>query len=237
MFRNSRYNTEVCKLVFPGLMLLFLAFSCSNRQESVKKLPIYGSREAIEKTDENDKTLTDTLYHSIGDFSFVDQDSSQITPETFKNKIYVTDFFFTTCPSICPKMTAQMIRVYEKYKNNPRVKILSHTIDPTHDTVQVLREYARNLGVSSDTWHFVTGNKEDLFQMGRKNYMVAVVEDENAEGGFFHGGHFLLIDANKHIRGIYDGTDPLDVSELLEDIPILLEEMGDKNEENKNIDL
>jgi len=225
MFRNCKYNFKPSIFISLGIILLFFTVSCEKRTTEIKKLPIYGSREAVEKTDNDGKTITDTLYHTIGDFSFVDQDSNFITPQTFEKKIYVTDFFFSTCPSICPKMAAQMLRVYETYENEERFKILSHTIDPAHDTVQVLKAYAENLGVNASTWHFVTGKKEDLFNMGKKNYMIAVVEDEAAAGGFFHGGHFLLIDHNKHIRGIYDGTDSLEVSELIDDIPILLNEL------------
>jgi protein SCO1/2 len=217
-------DNYVLSTVYYVLAILLIS-ACGGKYESIKKLPIYGSREPVSKVNSNGETITDTLYHTIGDFSFIDQDSSQITAETFDNKIYVTDFFFTTCPSICPKMTAQMVRVYETFEYEDRFKILSHTIDPAYDSVAVLREYANNLGVNSATWHFVTGKKEDLFTMGKKNYMIAVVEDENVEGGFFHGGHFLLIDHNKHIRGIYDGTDSLDINELLTDIPILLNEL------------
>lgn len=231
-FRNCKYKLKPSIFTSLGIILLFFALSCEKRTVKVKKLPIYGSRQAVEKTDSDGKTIMDTLYHSIGDFSFVDQDSNTITPKSFDNKIYVTDFFFSTCPSICPKMAAQMLRVYETYENDKRFKILSHTIDPAHDSVQVLKEYAENLGVSASTWHFVTGKKEDLFNMGKKNYMIAVVEDEEAAGGFFHGGHFLLIDHNKHIRGIYDGTDSLEVSELIDDIPVLLNEL-----ENEKLDL
>ncbi|MBT34039.1 MAG: SCO family protein [Thalassobius sp.] len=204
---------------------LVLIVSCET-QQTEKKLLIYGSREIVEKTDENNKTFNDTIYHTISNYQFVDQDSDFVTPETFSNCIYVTDFFFTTCPSICPKMTAQMMRVYEEFEENPKVKMLSHSIDPTHDTVAVLKEYADNLGVKSEKWHFVTGTRDDIFEMGRKNYMVAVVEDENAEGGFFHGGHFILVDNHRRIRGIYDGTDSLDVNNLLNDIPILLKEVN-----------
>ena len=215
--------------IFIKLFICFLIISCEKPQQE-KSLLIYGSREIVERTDENNKTFIDTIYHTIGDFTFIDQDSSIITSQTFSNSIYVTDFFFTTCPSICPKMTAQMMRVYEQFENNNQVKILSHSIDPEHDSVTVLKEYANNLGVKSDKWHFVTGDKKEIFEMGEKNYMVAIVEDENVDGGFFHGGHFLLVDHKKHIRGIYDGTDSLDVKELINDIHVLL------NELNKDLD-
>ena len=122
--------------------------SCTPKAEEEKQLPILGPREP-NVTMVDGKPKVDTIYHSIPDFNFINQDSQQVTQKTVAGKIYVADFFFTSCPSICPKMKSQMLRVYEKYKENPNVILLSHSIDPAHDTVAVLKEYAERLGVKS----------------------------------------------------------------------------------------
>ena len=117
-----------------------------------------------------------------------------------------------------------MLRVYEKYKGNKKVKILSHSIDPKHDTLAVLKDYAERLGVSSDQWHFVTGDKEEIFDLAQKSYMVSVLEDQEAPGGVVHSGAFLLLDSKRRIRGHYDGTKAEEVDKLMNDMDILLKE-------------
>jgi len=218
-----------------GVYSLFLVFSfssCSSEenQEGTAGLPYLGRHDFVEKT-VNNETVVDTLYHQVADFSFMDQDSSIVTPETFDNKIYVTDFFFTSCPTICPVMKTQMLRVYESFKDNKEVALLSHTIDPVHDTVAVLRDYAERLGVSSDKWHFVTGEKDEIYDMGLKSYMVTAMEDENEPGGYIHSGAFILVDKDRHIRGMYDGTKPEQVDILIRDINKLLQS-EQKNQES-----
>ncbi|QMU29118.1 SCO family protein [Adhaeribacter radiodurans] len=211
-------------LLLPGLL-----FSCSQTESTQNTLPILGERETVEQVI-NGKTVTDTIYHQIPDFSFINQDSQQVTSQTLAGKIYVTDFFFTTCPTICPKMKSQLLRVYEKFKNNDQVVLLSHTIDPQHDSVAVLRDYAERLGVSSNKWHFVTGAKDSVYAIAAK-YMVTAGEDENEAGGFVHSGAFILVDTNRHVRGIYDGTIAEQVDKLIQDIPLLLAE---KSQHAKN---
>ncbi len=185
-------------------------------------MPILGEREAVEK-EVNGQTVVDTVYHQVPDFAFVNQDSQQVTQQTVAGKIYVTDFFFTSCPSICPKMKSQMLRVYEKFKDNPDVLLLSHSIDPEHDTVAVLKDYAERLSVESNKWHFLTGEKDSIYDMA-SNYLVAAQQDGEAEGGFTHGGHFILVDGQRRIRGVYDGTEEASVDQLIRDIPLLLNE-------------
>ncbi|WP_064196923.1 MULTISPECIES: SCO family protein [Emticicia] len=187
-------------------------FSCDN---SSRKLPILGEREFING---------DSVYHTIPDFSFVNQDSAVITNKNYEDKIYVTDFFFTTCPTICPVMKKQMLRVYEKYKTNPKVGILSHSIDPRHDSVQVLREYAKRLGISGNMWNFVTGEKSKIYEIGEKSYYVTAGEDSTAAGGIIHSGAFILVDTRRRVRGVYDGTKETDVTKLLKDMDVLLNE-------------
>ncbi len=186
-------------------------------EEANSSLPILGRRYYDEATQ-------DTVYHTVGNFMFVNQDSATVTPATFEDKVYVTDFFFTSCPTICPTMKKQMLRVYDKFKDNPEVAILSHTIDPAYDTVALLHDYAERLGVSSPSWQFVTGEKDSIFNIALKSYMVTTAEEESAPGGLVHSGAFILVDKDRRIRGMYDGTVPEKVDVLMNDIERLLEE-------------
>ncbi len=204
------------------LSLAMLVIGCKNERPE-QKLPYLGRKE-VTPVKENNAIRYDTIYHTIDEFSFVDQDSNLVNNETFKNKIYIADFFFTTCPTICPIMKAQMLRIYETFKDNDQVMLLSHTIDPDYDTVALLHDFAERLGVSSNKWHFVTGNKEDIYDIGQNSYMVTSMEDENEPGGYIHSGAFILVDRDRHIRGLYDGTDEKEVNRLMKDIPRLLKE-------------
>ena len=201
-------------------LLITVYCSCSDSKE---KLPILGNREAITKT-VNGRQITDTLYHQIPDFEFINQDSVKITQKDFVGKIYVADFFFTTCPTICPKMKTQMLRIFKKFKDNPKVAILSHTIDPRHDTPSVLKEFSKNLGIQNSMWQMVTGDKAKIYEIGQKSYMVSATDDPTQPGGIVHSGAFILVDKNHHIRGIYDGTEPERVDKLMADMEILLNE-------------
>lgn len=205
------------------LIMILAAFTACIPETKDQKLPILGRQEIVERI-EDGKVFYDTVAHTIDNFAFVNQDSSLVTNETFKDKVYVADFFFTTCPTICPKMKKEMLRVYDKYKDNPNVAILSHTIDPTYDTVGLLKNYAERLGVSSDTWHFVTGDKDEIYEIGESSYMVTAGEDANEPGGFIHSGAFLLVDKQRRVRGVYDGTVSDQVDILMKDIDRLLKE-------------
>lgn len=151
------------------------------------------------------------------DFTLTNQDGAIITQKTLENKIYVTDFFFTSCPTICPKMTSQMLRIYEVFKGDKDVLLVSHSIDPTYDTVEVLSDYADRLDVKSDNWYFLTGDKSLIYDLADA-YMVTAMEDETAPGGYAHSGAFILLDKNKQIRGTYDGTVSEEVDLLIKDI-------------------
>ncbi len=205
---------------FWGLTLIFFVSSCKNND----KLPILGYKEA--KTEWKDgKEQTDTLYHTIPAFSFVNQDNKTVTEADFKDKIYVVDFFFTSCPTICPKMKQQLLRVYEKFDKNNKILLLSHSIDTKNDTVAVLKDYAARMKVKSPKWQFVTGKKENIYKMAQE-YLAAAQEDKDADGGYTHSGYLALIDTKKHIRGLYDGTKPESVDKLLLDIEKLEKEEG-----------
>jgi protein SCO1/2 len=191
-----------------GLLLIVLVIivGCKKKEPP---LPIFGQREVVG---------TDTVYHTIAKFQFVDQDSALITNETFKDQIYVADFFFTTCRTICPIMKTQMLRAYEATEQMPDVKFLSHSIDPEYDTVALLHDFAGRLGVSSERWHFVTGVKDSIYKIAQTSYFATAMEDKSEPDGFIHSGAFLLIDKKQRIRGKYDGTKVDDVNRLLTDI-------------------
>lgn len=202
-----------------GLILAVWLTGCQNEQ-----LPIFGQREVVTR-EVNGKQVTDTVYHTIAPFRFVNQDSTVITNEVFSGKIYVADFFFTSCRTICPIMKTQMVRVYEQVQDDSGVLILSHTIDPEYDTVGLLRDFANRLGVKSSTWHFATGQpKEYVFDLAQKSYFATAMEDKTEPDGFIHSGAFLLIDTHGRIRGKYDGTKEDDVNRLMKDIQRLKRE-------------
>jgi len=202
------------KIIISALIIIAATsiFSCEN---SSRKLPILGERAYVNG---------DSVYHTIPDFSFVNQDSCIITNKTYVGKIYVADFFFTTCPTICPVMKKQLLRIYEKYKENPKVGILSHTIDPRHDSVLVLKEYANRLGIEGKMWDFVTGERSKIYEIGEKSYYVTAGEDSTAAGGIIHSGAFILVDTKRRVRGIYDGTKDTDITKLIKDMEVLLNE-------------
>ncbi len=193
-----------------SLLVLLTLFAMGCQKKAEAPLPIYGERELVGK---------DTVYHTIGEFSFLDQDSTTITNSTFDNKIYVADFFFTSCRTICPIMKTQMLRVYDSIQNKNDVLLLSHTIDPEYDTVGLLHDYADRLGVNSAKWHFATGKpKEEVYKLAQLSYFSTAMEDKAEPDGFIHSGAFLLIDKHRRIRGKYDGTKEDDVNRLLADI-------------------
>ncbi len=197
--------------------------SCSSKND---KLPIYGNRDTISHLVEGKKVI-DTLYNTIPDFRFVSQNKDTISAKTLQNKIYIADFFFTSCPTICPVMKKNMLKVYEKIKGQQDIMILSHTIDPAHDSPAVLKQYATDLGVSGTQWLFVTGNREEIYKIGQKHYMVVAGADSTAKGGYIHSGAFILVDKAKHVRGVYDGTEKKTIDLLLLDIEKLRKEYED----------
>lgn len=205
--------------VIIGLAAVFLitALLVGKSNKSVRQLPFYGERVYSAEN-------RDTTYHRVGNFSFINQDGKTISQKDLDGNVYVTDFFFTTCQSICPRMTRQMNRIYKQFRNNPQVKILSHTVNPEFDSVPVLSSYAKQLEAKSDQWFFVTGKKKELYDVARKGYFLDASEGDGGPEDFIHNQNFALIDKHRHIRGYYDGTDSADVDRLMGDIKILLKE-------------
>lgn len=169
---------------------------------------------------------------TVPPFSFTDQNQKTITNETFKDKVYIVEFFFTTCPSICPIMTENMIKIQNDFLGNPKVGIASFSIDPAYDTPQVLKEYAQSKGITKPQWHLLTGEKEKIFKLANEGFNLYVGEATEVEGGFEHSGFFALVDQNGNIRSrkdehgnpivYYDGLEDKGIQMLKEDIKKLL---------------
>lgn len=210
------------KILFKYSLLAFALSSsliaCSTKSE--QQLPYIGEP-TINETTVDGKKVIDTVYHTIPTFSFLNQDSVFITEKNFDNKIYLANFFFTHCPSICPTMQRNMLKVYEKYKGDERISFLSHSIDFKYDAPSVLKAYAQKLGVEGSQWQFVTGSKKDIYGMADA-YLVYTKEDADVPGGYDHQGYLMLIDQDRHIRGAYDGTNDEQVAQLLKDLEIIL---------------
>jgi protein SCO1 len=205
-------------LSFIALILLFNA--CKNKTT----LPIYGERKPVTRV-VNGQSTTDTLYQTIPSFSYINQYGDSVTNKSLDGDIYVADFFFTTCPSICPIMQRNMLDVYHAFKDDNQFKIVSYTIDPQHDSVPILKKYADKLGIAGNSWWLLQGHKDATYLIAR-SYLVSV-EEKNPKGEYIHDGYFILVDKQKHIRGTYDGTKPEEVSKLIDDIKILKQETAE----------
>ena len=210
-----------------SFICVILGFSCDSSSKEKANLPILGNK-YTEEIVVNGKKKVDTVYHQIAPFSFLNQDGRTYTKADVQGKVYVADFFFTSCPTICPVMKTQMLRVFEKFKDEPDFRILSHSIDPTHDTVELLKDFSVRLGVpDATTWNFLTGDQEQIFEIGQTSYLTTAMEDKNEVGGYLHSGAFVLVDQKGRIRGVYDGTKEIQVNRLMNDIPKLLAENAD----------
>ncbi len=202
------------------LIFMVMILACGEVKNNFE-LPVLGRPEIVENTIDGETTY-DTIPHTIGQFELINQDSAVINNASLEDKIYVADFFFTSCPTICPTMKQQMLRVYDKFEQNPEVIIVSHTIDPEYDTVELLYDYAERLGVSSDKWHFLTGDKDDIYDLAESSYMVVAADQPDAPGGYVHSGAFILVDKKGRVRGVYDGTVSEQVDLLMKDMDWLL---------------
>ena len=185
-------------------------------------LTVYGPKSVATVTKDG-KTTIDSIDYMLPNFQFTDQDGNTVDSNTIKGRIFVADFFFTSCPSICPKMMKEMDMVYDKYKDNKDVIILSYSIDPVRDSVARLKNYERKIGFESSKWHLLTGNKDSIYSLADK-FLVSAAEDPDAPGGHIHSGNFILVDKHKRIRGYYNGVDEASVQKLMDEMDVLLNE-------------
>tara|TARA_B100001059_G_scaffold90640_1_gene89380 strand:+ start:8667 stop:9389 length:723 start_codon:yes stop_codon:yes gene_type:complete len=189
-------------------------------------LPIYQPAEV------NFKLVDSSLqhikkFHKISNFNLVNQNGNNISQEFYHNKIYVADFFFTTCPSICPIMTNNMLKVQEKIKNDPNVLIVSFSVDPKTDSVAQLKKYAKEKGVDDLKWNLLTGDKKQIYDLARKSFFVAEIDKDSDSNDIIHTENFVLVDPEKRIRGFYDGTNMDEIKNLISDLNLLKGEYQD----------
>lgn len=191
----------------------------------VKRLPVFAPGKNVNQELVDSTIVHIKKKHYIADFSLTNQNGITITQDDYTDKIYVADFFFTTCGTICPVMTSNMKKVQQAILLDNDIKLLSHTVMPEIDTVAQLKRYAVEKGVLNNKWNLVTGSKKEIYNLARKSYLVAKYDPTKEDGyGLVHTENFVLVDKQKRIRGMYDGTDDEDINRLLEDIVILKEE-------------
>lgn len=214
---------QVLRTVFRSgiaLVLISTISSCGGNKKPL--LPYYSSPDLTPQWVSEDSV---NMMHTVPSFTFTDQDGGPVTNDTFDNKVYVANFFFTSCPGICPKMISNIKIVADSFRNEERVKFISHSVTPELDTVQKLKAYAERYTINTRQWHLVTGNKADIYTLARKGYFADDEIGFNADSSeFLHTERMVLVDANKHIRGVYNGTVQLDALRMIEDIKILLKE-------------
>lgn len=212
-------SVSVIKTIVLLCCLVSLA-SCKNKIESQTemKLPYFNGSDFTPQWENRE--------HKIPEFSFVNQEGETVTNKTFEGKTYIADFFFTSCPGICPKLTKNMYSLQETYKNDNNIMLLSHTVMPWKDSISVLKQYAKKHDVNNKKWHLVTGNKDELYSIARNGYFAdedfIKTQDEN---NFIHTENFILVDEKGYIRGVYNGTLEIDVERLKRHINILQKEI------------
>lgn len=192
-------------------LLLTCLWSCMDKN---KQLPYLGQPVMVDGKQQQ---------HTVGDWAYVNQDSALVTNKDLSQKIYIADFFFTSCPSICPKVMKQMLRIHDEFKNNDNVQLVSFTLDPKRDNVSKLRLYGNNLGVESKNWWFLSGEQDATMDLANK-FFVTALKDDSVPGGFDHSGKIILVDKNGHVRSFSEGTDESKTPQFIEDVYKLLNE-------------
>lgn len=208
-------------------LLFFLSFLCScSMQTNEKKrvLPIIGNSDVIYKT-VNGKTVTDTVYPCIPEFSMLNQDSIKVTSKKWKGKIWIADFFFTSCSTICPGMTAKMKSIQEKIKDlSTDVQFISFSIDPQKDQPSVMRRYIKTYGINDHNWVFLTGDEEETHRLGVEHFFIHAASDSEAVDGYAHAEAFSLVDKEGYVRGVYNVQNPEELNRLEKEVRLLLKE-------------
>jgi len=213
----SKYKFFGTVLLLLSAIIIYLFY---NALQPKKVLPVY------QPADFNSELVDSTLvhvkkYHTIADFSLTNQNGETITQDFYKNKIYVADFFFTTCPTICPVMTENMVYLQSKIANDKDVLLLSHSVTPDIDSVAQLKKYALEKGVNDKKWNLVTGDKKHIYELARKSYLAVKTDGDGGPFDMIHTENFILIDKDRRIRGTYDGTNKEEMDKLLQDLEVL----------------
>lgn len=216
----KKYKVFILTFIIISLIIFIAIYSLLTPKKSLK---IFSPRDV--NTELVDTTIQHVGYnHTIADFEFTNQNNKVITEKDYEGKIYVADFFFTTCPTICPKMTDNMVWLQEQIKGNPKAMLLSHSVTPDIDNVDVLKKYAIEKGVDDTKWNLVTGNKKDIYYIARKSYLAVKTNSSDELYDMVHTENFILVDQKRRIRGFYDGTNLEEVKKLIEDIQYLSQE-------------
>lgn len=210
-----KFNYYWLLSLLPIVFIVWFLVS-KNENKPLRYLPYFGPK--------NYSNSQDTTFYTVTNFSFTNQNGETVTKNSIKNKIYVTEFFFTTCKTICPIMNTNLEKVYNVFKTDTNFLILSHTVDPETDSVSVLKSYANFRKVTTNNWQFVTGSKRELYNMARKSYLLDTSEGNGDEDDFVHTQNFALIDKEGHIRGFYDGTIATEIDKLILEINLLKQE-------------
>ena len=216
---NKRFTTIlIIAIIF--MIAVFLGYELLTPKE---RLPVYNP------SDVNPRLVDFSIQHvknnhKIADFELLNQNGDTITTETYKDKIYVADFFFTRCATICPIMTTNMAALQDHFITDDEVLFLSHSVTPIIDSIPILKQYALDKGVIDGKWHITTGNKKHIYELARKSYFAVLEEGDGGAQDFIHTEQFVLVDAKRQIRGFYDGTDKKEIDRIIKDIEILKKE-------------
>ena len=201
-------------------LIIFLFISCN--QVSKKQLPIFNPTDFnLKLVDKSVRKVSKN--HTVREFNLINQNGANITSEDYENKIYVVDFFFTRCPSICPIMTDNMLQIQQDFIKNNDIMLLSISVTPELDNVEVLKNYAIEKGVIDAKWNITTGSKKHIYELARKSYFAVLEQGDGGLQDFIHTPNFILVDKKKQIRGIYDGTEEKEISRIIDDINILVD--------------
>ncbi|NHF60378.1 SCO family protein [Flavobacteriaceae bacterium TP-CH-4] len=214
------------KYKFFGIVLLVLSsviiYLFYNALQPPKKLPVY--QPSMVNPELVDSTLQyKRKYHTIADFSLINQNGETVTQDDYKDKIYIADFFFTTCPTICPIMTKNMADIQDRIENETEVLLLSHSVTPEIDSVGQLKKYAREKGVNDAKWNLVTGDKKQIYELARKSYLAVKTDGDGGPFDMIHTENFILVDKERQVRGFYDGTNKEEIERLMRDLKVLQE--------------
>ncbi len=202
---------------------LFVFISCDTKNHNEFRLPIYAPADLDpDWVDSSLKNSTDP--HVVDDFEFINQNGLVVNEQTIEGKIYIAEFFFTTCPGICPILTKHTKKIQDEFLNDHDVLILSHTVYPEHDSVSVLHAFGEQHNINSAKWHLLTGSKQDLYTMSRKGYFAISYQPDLSDEGFIHTENVVLVDKQRRLRGIYNGTNAHEMNRLIEDIYLLKKE-------------
>lgn len=204
------------------VILFILPFISGCSGNKISELPYYNTPDFTPVWVSNDEAES---IHRISDFSFTDQDGKQISGDEFKGKIHVANFFFTTCPGICPSMTKNLMKIQKEFSNSDDIKLVSYSVMPWIDSTVLLKNYEKTFDIKNGMWYLLTGSTSDIYELARRSYFAEERAGYNSDSSeFLHTEHVLLVDKKGHLRGIYNGTLPLDAERMIEDIKILIKE-------------